>query len=178
MSDPDARVEDGWTRFYVKSSGALQRDLSVYRDDSFEDQVFTIVGDFHGAEILNAHGTVVMTAVVKKALGPTIEYTNADGAVAGSLKTHSRFSKKPLQFTLAGGTQWTVVQSGALKQIYSVLENDVPVVKLDLTDLALKKKYPIDIAEGVDLPLALGLTWAINFAYLQRVSAAGGIAAT
>ena len=52
------------------------------------------------------------------------------------------------------------------------------MAKLDLTDLALKKKYPVDIAEGADLPLVLGLVWAINFAYLQRVGAAGGVAAT
>ena len=103
MSDPDARVEDGWNRFHVKSSGALQRDLSVYRDESFEDQVFTIVGDKHGAEIVDAGGTVVMTAVVKKAIPAKIEYTNAAGTVAGNLKTNSILSKKRLEFTLAVG---------------------------------------------------------------------------
>ena len=178
MSDPDARVEDGWNRFYVNSSGALQRDLSVYRDESFEDQVFTIVGDKHGAEIVDASGTVVMTAVVKKAIPAKIEYTNPDGSLAGNLKTNSILSKKRLEFTLPGGTEWTVVQSGALKQIYSVLDDDAPIAKLDLTDLALKKKYPVDIAESADLPLVLGLVWAINFAYLQRAGAAGGVAAT
>ena len=178
MSDPDPRMEDGWNRLYVKSSGALKSDLSVYRDESFEDQVFTIVGDSHGAEIVDASGTVVMTAVVKKALAATIEYTNANGTVAGSLKTNSVLSKKRLEFTLPGGTEWTFAQSGALKQIYSVLEDDVPMAKLDLTDLALKKKYPVDIAESADLPLVLGLVWAINFAYLQRAGVAGGVAAT
>ena len=178
MSDPGAHVEDGWNRFYVKSSGALQRDLSVYRDESFEDQAFTIVGDKHSAQIVDAGGTVVMTAVVKKAIPAKIEYTNPDGTLAGKLKTNSILSKNRLEFTLAGGTEWTVVQSGALKQIYSVLENDVPLAKLDLTDLALKKKYPVDIAESADLPLVLGLVWAINFAYLQRAGAAGGVAAT
>jgi hypothetical protein len=177
VSDPDARVEDGWNRYYVKSSGALQRDLTVYRDESFEDQVFTIVGDKHSAQIVDASGTVVMTAVAK-GIPAKIEYTNADGTLAGKLKTNSIFSKKHLEFTLADGTEWAVVPSGALKHIYSVLEDDVPVAKLDLTDLALKKKYPVDIAESVDLPLALGLVWAINFAYLQRVAAGGGLAAT
>lgn len=177
MSDPDARAEDGWNRFYVKSSGALQRDLSVYRDESFEDQVFTIVGDKHSAQIVDAGGTVVMTAVVK-GIPAKIEYTNADGTLAGKLKTNSIFSKKRIEFTLADGTEWAVIQSGALKHIYSVLEDDVPIAKLDLTDLALKKKYPVDIAESVDLPLALGLVWAINFTYLQTVAAGGGLAAT
>jgi hypothetical protein len=36
----------------------------------------------------------------------------------------------------------------------------------------------IDIAESVDLPLALGLVWAINFTYLQTVAAGGALAAT
>jgi hypothetical protein len=49
-----AGAEEGWHRFYVKSSGALQRDLSVYRDESFEDQVFTVVGDKHSAQIVDA----------------------------------------------------------------------------------------------------------------------------
>ena len=47
---------------------------------------------------------------------------------------------------------------------------------MDLTTLALKRNYPVDIAESVDLPLALGLVWAINFAHLQRVGAMGAAA--
>ena len=172
MSDPDVGAEDGWNRFYVKSSGALQRDLSVYRDESFEDQVFTVVGDKHSAQIVDAGGTVVMTAVAKGILAK-IEYMRSDGTLAGKLTTNSIFSKKRLEFTLADGTEWAVIQSGALKKIYSVLENDVPIAKLDLTDLALKKQYPVDIAQSVDLPLALGLVWAINFTYLQTVAAGG-----
>ncbi|MBK9179894.1 MAG: hypothetical protein IPM45_10075 [Acidimicrobiales bacterium] len=177
MSDPDAGAEDGWSRYYVKSSGILQRDLSVYRDESFENQMFTIVGDKHGAEILNAGGTVVMTAVVKKAFSAKVEYTNADGALAGNLKTNSVFSKKRMELTLASGAEWTVVKAGGLKQSYSVFEGDVPIAKMDLKTLALKHEYPVDIAESVDLPLALGLVWAINFAHLQRVAGAGAGAA-
>ncbi len=76
----------------------------------------------------------------------------------------------------AGGAEWTVVKSGRLKQFYSVLENDVPIAKMDLQTLALKRTYPLDIAESVDLPLAMGLVWAINFAHLRRVSGAGAAA--
>ena len=177
MSDSDASAEAGWNRCFVESSGIRQRDLSVYRDESLEDQVFTVVGDKHSAQIVDAGGTVMMTAVAK-GIPAKIEYTNSDGTLAGKLKTNSIFSKKRLEFTLADGTEWAVIQSGALKHIYSVLEDDVPIAKLDLTDLALKKKYPVDIAEGVDLPLALGLVWAINFNYLQTVAAGGGLAAT
>ena len=69
---------------------------------------------------------MVITAAVKKAIPAKIEYTNAAGTVAGNLKTNSIFSKKRLEFTLADGTEWTVIQGGALKQIYSVLENMCP----------------------------------------------------
>jgi len=54
----------------------------------------------------------------------------------------------------------------------------VGFASLGRCDLALKKQYPVDIAASVDLPLALGLVWAINFNYLQTFAAAGGVAAT
>ena len=176
MSDTSASAEPGWNRYYVKSSGLLERDLSVYRDESLEDRMFSIVGDKKGAEISDAGGNVVMTVVVTKGFLTKVEYTNADGTSAGHLKTNSVFSKKPMELTRAGGAEWTVVKTGGLKQFYSVLENDVPIAKMDLKTLALKRKYPLDIAESVDLPLAMGLVWAINFAHLRRVSGAGAAA--
>ena len=105
-----------------------------------------------------------------------VEYTNADDTLAGILSINSVFSKKAMEFTRSGGAEWTVVKSGRLKQFYSVLENDVPIAKMDLQTLALKRTYPLDIAESVDLPLAMGLVWAINFAHLRRVSGAGAAA--
>ena len=58
-----------------------------------------------------------------------------------------------------------------------MLADDVAVVTLDLTTLALQRNYAVDIADSVDLPLALGLVWAINFAHLQRLGAMGAVAA-
>jgi len=176
VSDTSASAEAGWNRYYVKSSGLLERDLSVYRDESLEDRMFSIVGDKKGAEISDADGNVVMTVVVTKGFLSKVEYTNADGTSAGHLTTNSVFSKKAMELTRGGGAEWTVVKSGRLKQFYSVLENDVPIAKMDLQTLALKRTYPLDIAESVDLPLAMGLVWAINFAHLRRVSGAGAAA--
>ncbi len=82
-------------------------------------------------------------------------------------------SKKCMEITLAGGAEWVVVKSGALKQIYTVLADDVPIAKMDLKTLPLQYRYPVDLVEGVDLPLAMGLVWAINFSYLRRVAAGG-----
>jgi hypothetical protein len=168
---------DGWNRFCVKSSGVMQRDASVYRDESFEDQAFAMVGDKRGVEITDAGGTLVMTAVVTKGFLTKVVYTSADGAKAADLKTNSVLSKKHMEITLASGAEWVVVKSGALKQIYTVLYDDEPIARMDLRDLPLKRRYPVDIAEGVDLPLAMGLLWAVNFSHLRRVAAGGAGAA-
>jgi hypothetical protein len=58
-----------------------------------------------------------------------------------------------------------------------VLDGDVAVITMDLRTLALKRTYPVDFAESVDLPLAVGLVWAINFANLRRIGAMGNAAA-
>lgn len=94
------------------------------------------------------------------------------------MKKNSILNKKHMEVTLADGTEWTVVKSGRLQQLCSVLDNDVPVVRADFTTLPLKHRYPVEIADGVDVPLAVGLVWAINFAHLQRISGAGAAAAT
>ena len=177
MSEPAEQLEDGWNRFYVKSSGILQRDASVYPDESLENQMFAMVGDKRGAQIMDSDGTVVMTAVVTKGFLTKVEYTRADGAVAADLKTNSVWSKKHMELTLASRAEWVVVKSGALKQVYTVLADDVPIARMDLKTLPLKRHYPVDIAEVVDLPLAMGLVWAVNFSHLRRVAAAGAGAA-
>jgi hypothetical protein len=84
---------------------------------------------------------------------------------------------RPPKHALASGGAWTVFGDAGAKQSYAVLEDDVAVVTMDLTTLPLKRNHPVDIAEGVDLPLALGVVWAINFAHLQRVGAMGAAAA-
>ena len=177
MSDSGASAADGWTRLFVKSTGILQLDLSVYRDEAFEQLVFSVVGDKHGAKVMDADGTVVLTAVVGKAFLANVEYTNADGVVVARLKTNSVFKKKYMEIALASGVEWIVAKSGGLKQFHTVLESDVPVAKLDLKTLPLKYQYPIDIADGVDPSLAAGLAWVINFSYLRRVAGGAGAAA-
>jgi hypothetical protein len=178
VSDPSESTDDGWTRYYVKSSAVLQRDLSIFDDESFGgDPVFAVVGKKREADILDASGSVVMTARMKGVTATKIEFTNADGTSAGNLKINSLLSKKYMELALAGGGVWTVVRDAGVKQSYAVLDDDAAVVTLDLTTLPLKRNYPVDIAESVDLPLALGLVWAINFAHLQRVGAMGAAAA-
>jgi hypothetical protein len=178
VGDPDTSVEAGWNRCFVKSSGLLQFDLSVYRDESLTDLMFTVAGDKRGAEIASADGAVVMSAVVKKAMLGKVEYANSDGSAAASMKKNSILNKKHMEVTLANGSEWTVVKSGGLQKVCSVLDDGVPIVRADLKTLPLKHRYPVDIAEGVNVPLAVGLVWAINFTHLQLVAGAGAAAAT
>ena len=178
VSDPLESTEEGWSRYYVKSSALLQRDLSIFDDESFaEDPVFSVVGKKRAAEILNASGSVVLKALLKGVTASKIEYTNADGTLAGNLKINSVLSKKYMELALAVGGALTVVRDAGVKQSYAVLEHGVAVVKMDLTTLALKRNYPVDISESANLPLVVGLVWAINFAHLQRVGAMGAAAA-
>ena len=178
MSDTVDSTSDGWHRYYVKSSALLQRDLSIFEDESLaDDPVLSVVGEKRAAEILDASGSVVMKALIKGATLTKFEFANADGTLAGKLKVNSVMSKKYMELALASGDVWTVIRDGKAKQAYTVLHEDVAIAKLDLTTLALKRNYPVDIAESVDLPLALGVVWVINFAHLQRIGAMGAVAA-
>jgi hypothetical protein len=114
--------------------------------------VFSVVGKKRAAEILNASGSVVLKALMKGVTASKIEYTNADGTLAGNLKINSVLSKKYMELALAGGGAWTVVRDAGVKQSFAVLEDDVAVVKMDLTTLALKRNYPVVISEGRTSP--------------------------
>lgn len=177
MSDGVDSSEAGSKRYYAKSSALLQRDLSIFADESFAEPVFSVVGEKRAAEIVDASGSVRMKAHMKGVTLSHFEYTDPDGALVGTLKINSVRSKKYMELTLASGGGWTVVKDAGVKQSYVVLEDGAPIVRLDLTTLALKRNYPVDIAESVDLPLALGLVWAINFAHLRKIGAAGAVAA-
>ena len=66
MSDSADNAEVGWSRYYVRSSPLLQRDLSIFEDESLaDDPVFSVVGEKRAAEILDASGSVVMKALIK-----------------------------------------------------------------------------------------------------------------
>ena len=132
-----------------------------------------MAGEKRAAEILDASGSVVMKVRMKGFNLSHFEYTDPDGASVGTLKINSVLSKTYMELTRASGGGWTVVKDAGAKQSYAVLEDGVPIVELDLTTLVLKRNYPVDIAERVDLPLALGLVWAINFAHLRKMGAAG-----
>jgi hypothetical protein len=143
--------------------------LSIFDDESFaEDPVFAVVGKKRDAEILNASGSVVLKALMRGVTASNIEYTNVDGSLAGNLKINSAVSKRYMELSLANGGALTVVRHGGSKQSYAVLEDDVAVLKMDLMTLTPQRSYPVDISGSVDLPLAVGLVWAINFAHLRE----------
>jgi hypothetical protein len=84
-SDEVASTEAGWHRYYATSSPLLQRDLSIFEDDSLAgDPVVAVVGKKREAEILDVGGSMVMRAYMKGVTLTKIEYTNADDSLAGN----------------------------------------------------------------------------------------------
>jgi hypothetical protein len=177
VNEPVEAPQDGWTRYYVASSPLLQRELTVFADESSESPLFTVVARKDAAEVLDAAGSAVLHGLLKGLGSSKVEFTAPDGSAAGQLKVNSVLSKTYTEVALADGGQWTVNREGHAKQHYVVQQDEAAVARMDLTALVLKRHYTVDIADSVDLPLILGVVWAINFAHLRKGGAAGAVAA-
>lgn len=162
-------------RFYVKSSGALKRDITVFSDEEFTVQVFKVDGQMFKktAAIVDASSAVVLKAETVKTIPMNVAYTDIEGTLVASLTADSPLKTKYMAISLVDGRTWSL-EHGHTKQAYTITENNEPIVQLDLSGLLVHKKFIVDIAKGVDVPLALGVAWALNLAALQRTAGAGG----
>lgn len=179
MSKPNTNVEDGWNRYYIKSSGALTRDITVFRDEAFEDKLYKVDGKMFkkNAAIVDAMGTVVLKAELKT-IPFQVEFTDTDGNLVANLNADSPLKNKYMSISIASGDEW-VLQGEKTKKDYTIIEGEEPIVRMNLNSLLLHKEFTLDVAEGVDIPLAIGVAWALNLAVLQRVAGIGGaVAAT
>jgi uncharacterized protein YxjI len=177
MSNSNTNVEDGWNRYYVKSSGALTRDIAVFSDETLSDQLYKVDGKMFkkNAAIVDAMGTVVLKAVLKT-IPFQVEFTDIDGNLVANLNADSPLKKKYMAISLAGGDEW-VLEGEQAKKAYTIIEGEEPIVRMDLKSLPLHKEFTVDVADGVDVPLAVGVAWALNLAVLQRIAAVGGATA-
>ncbi len=175
MSNQKTNVEDGWSRYYVKSSGALTRDISVFSDDEFQDQIYKVDGKMFKktAKIFDAMDTVILKAETTKTVPMKVKYTNTDGVLVANLDADSPLKKKYMTIGLVGGDEW-VVEGDHANQNYTVFEDGKPIVKMRLGSLLSHKRFSVDISDGVDTPLVIGVAWALNLAILQRIAGAGG----
>lgn len=164
----------GWNRYYVKSSGALTRDISVFSDDTYKNQLYKVDGKMFkkNAAIVDAKGTVILKTVLKT-VPFQVEFTDNDGTPVAKLDADSVLKKKYMAISIEGGGEW-VLEGDQAKKAFTILEGENPIVQMDLESLLLHKRFSIDITDGVDIPLAIGVAWALNLAVLQRTASAGG----
>ena len=122
---------------------------------------------------MDATGAVVLKAGIIKTAPIKVEYTKTDGTLVADLVADSPLKKKYMVISLAGGDEW-VLKGDHAKKAYSILKDENPIIQMDLESLLLHKRFTIDIADGVDIPLAISVAWALNLAVLHRTAGAGG----
>ncbi len=152
-------------RFLVKSKIGLGRDFTVYDDEDATNKVFYIdakIGLGSKAEIKNADNQVIYTAKGKVINIPRrMEYFATDGTSVAKLNAHFSPIKSRLTMKLADGKIWEL-EGNLIEKNYQVKEGDKIIINMDQKWLTIRDKYYVEIADGIDMALALGLIWAVD----------------
>ena len=152
-------------RFLVKSKFGIGRDFTVYDDEQATHKVFFIdakMGFGTKADIMDADGKVVYTAKGKVINIPRrMEYFAPDGTVVAKVVAQFSPIKQRLTMELANGKKWELAGNFIGKN-YTVVEGNKKIIEINQKWLTVRDKYFAEIAEDVDVPLALGLIWAVD----------------
>ncbi len=154
----------GWSRLQVKSKFGAGRDFAV--TDLAGAQVFFVdgkVGTRPKAEIRDAAGATV-ARVRGRLLGvpKRMEILAPDGAALASLKA-AMFSpiKSRMTLTAADGREWNL-EGSFLEKEYSIASEGRPVALITQKWVTVRDAYTLDVADGVDVALALAVLWAVD----------------
>lgn len=152
-------------RLLVKSKFGIGRDFSVYDDEEATNKVYYIdakIGFGTKAEIMNADGKVIYTAKGKVLNIPRkMEFFTPDGKVAAKVSAQFSPIKQRLTMELSNGSVWELAGNFVGKN-YTVLESDKKIIDINQKWLTIRDKYFVEIADDVDVALALGLIWAVD----------------
>ena len=102
-------------------------------------------------------------AVMAQATGQiTGVVTDGSGAEVASLRA-KKFSlvKDRMTMEMAHGEPWQV-EGQLIEKNYTVTSGGREVVRISQKWLAMRDKYAIEIADGIDVGLALAVVWAID----------------
>lgn len=158
-------AEVGMKRFLVKSKLGLGRDFSVYDDEEATNKVYTIdakLGLGSKAEIKDASDQVLYTAKGKIINIPRrMQYFKPDGSSVAMLTAHFSPIKSRLTMELADGTKWEL-EGNLIEKSYQVKNGAKLIIDINQKWLTVRDKYFVEIADDVDIPLALGLIWAVD----------------
>lgn len=155
----------GWSRYLVKARFGAGRDFAVL-DPASEEQRFFVDGKMGArpkAEVLDAAGQVLYR-VTGRMLGIPKHMTIADaaGTEVASLRAKA-FSPIKTRMTLevASGEPWTL-EGSFIEKNYSVSAGGRQVVQITQKWVTVRDTYTLDVAEGVDVGLALAILWAVD----------------
>lgn len=151
--------------YLIKSKLGIGRDFSVFDDEEAKHKVYFIdakMGFGTKAEIKTADGRLIYTAKGKMINIPRrIEFFGPDGKAIA--RVVARFSpiKQRLTMELADGNKWELA-GNLIGKNYTVVEGSKKIIDINQKWLTVRDKYFAEIAEDVDVPLALGLIWAVD----------------
>ncbi|HET6967743.1 MAG TPA: LURP-one-related family protein [Ornithinibacter sp.] len=155
----------GFTRLVMKSKLGLGRDFQVL-DPETEEQRYLVdgkVGPRPQADVLDANGTLLFS-VKGQLLGipKKMAIHDASGTEVAVLKAKA-FSmvKDKMDMQMASGEPWHV-EGKLIEKDYTVTSGGRDVVRISQKWLTVRDKYTIDVADGVEVGLALAVVWAID----------------
>lgn len=155
----------GMKRYLVKSKFGIGRDFSVFDDEEATNKVYFIdakMGFGTKAEIKDAQDTVIYTAKGKIVNIPRrMQFFAPDGTSVAELQAHFSPIKSRMTMKLANGTEWSL-EGNLIEKHYQIKQGDKIIINIDQKWLTIRVKYFVEIAVDTDVPLALGLIWAVD----------------
>jgi uncharacterized protein YxjI len=152
-------------RFLVKSKIGLGRDFTVFDDEEATNKVFKIdakVGLGSKAEIMDANDKVIYSAKGRVINIPKrMEYLDTNGKNVATATAHFSPIKSHITMEFTGGRKWEL-KGNFIEKNYQVKEGDKTIIEMNQKWMTVRDKYFVEIASDVDIPLALGLIWAVD----------------
>ncbi len=155
----------GWSRFLVKSKFGAGRDFAVLDPDTEEQRYFVDgkMGTRPKADVLDGQNAVVYS-VRGRLLGIPKHMTIVDaaGTEVASLRAKT-FSpiKSRMTLEVATGQQWTL-EGSFIEKNYAISAGGRHVVQITQKWVTVRDAYTLDVAEGIDVGLALAILWAVD----------------
>ncbi|EFK95659.1 conserved hypothetical protein [sediment metagenome] len=151
--------------YLVKSKLGIGRDFAVYDDEEAKNKVYEIdakMGFGTKADIKDANGNIIYTAKGKVINIPRrMEFFSPDGSVAAKLTAKFSPIKSRLTMVLSDGAVWELA-GNIVGKSYTVKSGDTTIVDINQKWMTIRDKYFVEIADDVDVVLALGLVWAVD----------------
>ncbi len=160
MVDP---APAGWSRVIVKTIFGVGRDFAV--TDLNGQQVFTIdgkIGPRPKAEIQDVSGTVVY-GVTGSLLGipKKLAVSRPDGTEVAVVRAKKLSIKNRMTVSMTEGPDWHL-EGNLIEKNYAMTSDGRQIAQISQKWIAIRDSYTLDVVDGIDLPLALAVLWAVD----------------